>query len=59
MAKGSGSEKSLQRRTAQIASKGTARDVYTKIISENPQCRELKKSGVMLGIVGARPPGKA
>ena len=35
MAKGPGSEKSLQQRTAQIASKGTAREVYLKAISED------------------------
>src|SRR5829696_2392179 len=35
MAKGPGSEKSLQQKTAQIASKGTAREAYLKAISED------------------------
>ena len=44
MAKGSGSEKSLQQRTAQIASKGTAREVYLKAISEDRRFRLLPPS---------------
>jgi putative tryptophan/tyrosine transport system substrate-binding protein len=47
MAKGSGSEKSLQQRTAQIASKGTGREVYTKLISENP--RTYRQVGITTG----------
>jgi hypothetical protein len=59
MAKGSGSEKSLKHRTAQIASKGTAREKYMKFISENPHWKLLSPSGQTLTIVGARPPVKA
>ena len=59
MANGSGSEKSLQQRTAQIASKGTAREVYLKAISEDRRFRLLPPSGETLAIVGARPPVKA
>ena len=59
MAKGSGSEKSLQQRTAQIASKGTAREVYLKAISEDRRFRLLPPSGETFAIVGARPPVKA
>ena len=59
MAKGSGSEKSLQQRTAQTASKGTARDKYMKLISENPRFVMQQPSGETLTIVGARPPVKA
>jgi len=59
MAKGPGSENALQRRTAQIASKGTAREVYLKAISEDRRFRLLPSSGETLTIVGARPPAKA
>ena len=59
MAKEPGSEKSLQQRTAQIASKGTAREKYMKLISTDPQFRLQKTSGQTLTIVGARPPVKA
>ena len=48
----------LQKRTAQIASEGTAREKYMKSISENPRFRLLPKSGETLTIVGARPPTK-
>ena len=59
MAKGPGSENALQRRTAQIASKGTAREVYLKAISEDRRFRLLPSSGETLTIVwGAAPEGR-
>jgi hypothetical protein len=48
----------LQKRTAQIASKGTAREAYMKLTSTDPQFRRRKMSGKTLTIVGARPPTK-
>jgi hypothetical protein len=48
----------LRKRTAQIASKGTAREKYMKAISESRGFKELPQSGKTLTIVGARPPTK-
>lgn len=40
---------------SQTASKGTARDKYTKELSENPRWQEAPQSGQATVIVGARP----
>ena len=58
MAKASGSE-SLQKKTAQIAAKGTAREKYMKAISEGGRFKLHPSSGETIAIVGARPPDKA
>ena len=51
MAKGSGSEKSLQKRTAQIASKGTAREAYLKGDESNPNRALAKAKALVLAEV--------
>ena len=49
----------LQKKTAPIAGKGTAREAYMKASLTNPRFKRLAPSGETLAIVGARPPVKA
>ena len=49
----------IKKKTGQIASKETARDVYMRASLTNPRFKLLPKSGETFTIVGARPPVKA
>ena len=53
------SSSALKKKTGQIESKETARDVYMRASLTNPRFKLLPESGETFTIVGARPPVKA
>jgi hypothetical protein len=53
------SSSGLKKKTGQIESKETARDVYMRASLTNPRFKLLPESGETFTIVGARPPVKA